>query len=187
MKLVYPACFYPFSDADGYTVVVPDLPGCVTEGSSLADAIAMGVDAASGWVLDEMEDGKLPPKASDISAIKPDEGGFVSLLVLGMDSYAEKYGAKAVRKNVTVPAYLNRLAEEKHLSLSKVLREALEKTAERLSVCLILLFTNCCLIKCQVIQKEPPGMTLSGIKKAAADDVRTLRAKQMYCPPSPSG
>lgn len=37
---------------------VPDLPGCVTEGDSLADAILMAADAASGRVLDELEDGK---------------------------------------------------------------------------------------------------------------------------------
>ena len=59
MKLTYPACFYPCEERkDAYTVEVPDLPGCVTEGDSLADAILMAADAASGWVLDELEDGK---------------------------------------------------------------------------------------------------------------------------------
>ena len=42
----------------GSTVEVPDLPGCVSEGDSLADAILMATDAACGWVLDELEDGK---------------------------------------------------------------------------------------------------------------------------------
>ena len=57
MKLTYPACFYPYEGKeDGYTVVVPDLPGCVSEGDTLADAIIMATDAASGWVLDELED-----------------------------------------------------------------------------------------------------------------------------------
>lgn len=57
MKLIYPAIFYPFEEGNGYTVIVPDLPGCVTEGDTLAEAILMGTDAASGWVLDELEDG----------------------------------------------------------------------------------------------------------------------------------
>ena len=57
MKLVYPAIFSPCAEHSGYTVAVPDLPGCVTEGSSLADAILMAEDAASGWVLGELEDG----------------------------------------------------------------------------------------------------------------------------------
>lgn len=41
MKLIYPSVFSPCETIPGYTVVVPDLPGCVTEGSSLADAILM--------------------------------------------------------------------------------------------------------------------------------------------------
>lgn len=56
MKLVYPACFYPCEEKPGaYTVIVPDLPGCVSEGDTLAEAVIMGTDAASGWVLDELK------------------------------------------------------------------------------------------------------------------------------------
>ncbi len=105
MKLVYPACFYPCNDHSGFTVEFPDLPGCVTEGESLADAIAMAADAASGWVLDELEDGKPTPAASRLQDVHPDEpDGFVSLISLDMDAYAEKYGEKAIRKNQTIPA-----------------------------------------------------------------------------------
>lgn len=124
MKLVYPAIFYPCEDG-GYSVRVPDLPGCITEGDTLAEAIFMGEDAASGWVLDELEEGKEAPAASHIEAIKPDDGGFVSLLTLDMDSYAEKYGKKAVRKNLTIPAWLNTFAEQQKLNFSQVLTEAL--------------------------------------------------------------
>ena len=102
MKLAYPACYYLNPDTGFYTVEVPDLPGCVTGGPTLADATLMGVDAASGWILDELEDGKKAPAASQISEIHPDEGGFVSLLVLDIDAYAEKYGNKAIRKNLTI-------------------------------------------------------------------------------------
>lgn len=105
MKLTYPACFYPCEEKEGgFTVEVPDLPGCVSEGSTLAEAILMGTDAASGWVLDELEDGKPAPKASPLESITPEDGGFVSMLILDMDAYAEKYGEKAVRKNLTIPA-----------------------------------------------------------------------------------
>ena len=50
MKLVYPAIFTPCIEKEGYTVVVPDLPGCVSEGATLAEAIEMGSDAASGFL-----------------------------------------------------------------------------------------------------------------------------------------
>lgn len=125
MKLLYPAVFYPCEDSDGYTVVVPDLPGCVSEGKTLADAILMATDAASGWVLDELEDGRPAPKAHKIDEITPDDGGFVNLLMLDMDAYAEKYGKNAIRKNLTIPAWLNTMAEKHNINFSKVLCDAL--------------------------------------------------------------
>ena len=126
MKLTYPACFYADEENEGaYAVVVPDLPGCVSGGDSLADAILMATDAASGWVLDELEDGKEIPKSSLIENIIPDDGGFVSMLVLDMDTYSEKYGKKAVRKNLTIPAWLNTFAEDNHINFSQVLQDSL--------------------------------------------------------------
>lgn len=126
MKLTYPACFYPDEEKQGaYAVEVPDLPGCVSGGGTLAEAILMGMDAASGWVLDELEDGKPAPAASPLEDITPDPGGFVSLLVLDMDAYAEKYGEKAVRKNLTIPAWLNTFAEKNHINFSQVLQDSL--------------------------------------------------------------
>ena len=128
MHLVYPAVFYPDDESPSYAVVVPDLPGCVSGGSSLAEAIAMGEDAASGWILSELEDGKAIPAASRMEDIHPDPEigeGFVSLLALDMDTYAAKYGSKSIRKNLTLPAWLNTFAEAKGLNVSKVLQDAL--------------------------------------------------------------
>jgi predicted RNase H-like HicB family nuclease len=126
MKLTYPAIFYQDKKSGAYAVEVPDLPGCVSGGGSLADAILMGVDAASGWILDELEDGKSVPPMSALEDIHPEDGGFVSLLALDMDTYAEKYGKKAVRKNLTIPAYLNTAAEKAGVNFSEILQEALE-------------------------------------------------------------
>ena len=125
MKLVYPAIFDPWEDGKGYTVTVPDLPGCTTEGATLADAILMAEDAASGWVLDELEGGKKAPKASNPELVSAPSGSFVNLLVLDMDAYAEKYGSKAVRKNLTIPAWLNTFAEQHNINFSQVLQDAL--------------------------------------------------------------
>ena len=130
MKLVYPAIFTPCEDSNGYTVEIPDLPGCVTEGNSLIDAIEMGVDAASGWILDEMEDGNPYPAPSSYASVPCPSGSFVTLLILDMDSYAEKYGAKSVRKNITIPAWLNSYGEKNHVNFSKVLQDALVTAAQ---------------------------------------------------------
>ena len=131
MILIYPAVLYPFSDGSGgYVVEFPDLPGCVTEGKNLEEAIAMGEDAASGWILDELEEGNKIPAASDYRDVNVREGGMVSLFSLNMDSYAEKYGEKSVRKNLTIPAWLNTFAEKNNLNFSKILQEALLKMSQ---------------------------------------------------------
>ena len=128
MKLVYPAVFSPLLEMDGYCVTFPDLPGCVTQGESLADAITMAVDAASGWVLDELEDGKPAPESSDPKSVRlENEGDFINLVVLDIDAYAEKYGQKAIRKNCTIPAWLHTAAEKAHVNYSQVLQDALIK------------------------------------------------------------
>lgn len=125
LLLTYPAVFFE-AEEGGYSVEVPDLPGCISEGDTLAEAINMITDAASGWVLDELEDGKKAPDSSSYNDIcKRFKGETVSVIVLDMASYAEKFGKKSVRKNVTIPSWLNTFAEDNKLSLSEVLQNAL--------------------------------------------------------------
>ena len=95
MKLSYPAVFYPEDEGEAYTVVVPDLPGCMSCGDNLAEAILMGIDAASGWIRTSLEDGEDIPPPSPLESIKPDEEigvGFVNWIALDIEAYAKKYG-----------------------------------------------------------------------------------------------
>ena len=131
MKLVYPAIFIPYEDGSGgYAVEFPDLPGCATGGDDMAEAIFMAEDAASGWVLTELEEGKKPPKASALASVKAEPGRFVNLVALDMDAYSQKYGSKSVKKTLTIPAWLNTYVEANHISCSAVLQEALSKMAQ---------------------------------------------------------
>ena len=131
MKLIYPAIFKPFTDqSGGYVVEFPDLPGCVTEGKNLEQAIEMGIDAASGWILGELEDGEKIPCASTYSEITAENGCMINMLLLDIDSYEEKYGEKTVRKNLTIPAWLNTFAEKNNINFSKLLQEALFSMAQ---------------------------------------------------------
>jgi predicted RNase H-like HicB family nuclease len=128
MKLAYPAIFTPYEDnSGGYVVEFPDLPGCVTGGDDIAEAIFMAEDAASGWLLTELEDGQKIPGASSFAELKTEDIQFVNLIALDMDSYATKYGNKAVKKTLTIPAYLNTYAENNNISCSAVLQGALSK------------------------------------------------------------
>lgn len=126
MKLVYPAYFSPLEEQKGYCVTFPDLKGAVTQGETLAEAIEMAIDCASGWILDELEDGNAIPKATPIKEIPiENDEDFINLIVVDMDLYAKKYSDKSVRKNCTIPAWLNTMSELKNINCSTVLRNAL--------------------------------------------------------------
>lgn len=131
MKLVYPAIFTPFEDGTGgYVVEFPDLPGCTTGGDDMAQALFMAVDAASGWILTELEAGNAVPQASGYWEVETGEKQFISMIALDMDAYAAKYGTKAVKKTLTIPAWMNTFAEKNAISCSTVLQEALGKMAQ---------------------------------------------------------
>lgn len=128
MKLAYPACFY-YED-EGYSVEFPDLKGCITQGDTLEDALEMAEAAALGWLLDELEDGAEVPSATKIEKVKLEREGFVSLILLDLGTYSEKYCKnKYVKKTLTVPFWLNELSEKKEINFSKVLQDGLLEKA----------------------------------------------------------
>lgn len=126
MKLVYPACFYLEEDG-GYSVIVPDLLGCNTQGDTLEEAIQMAQDAALGWLLTAVEENEEFPKPTELKNVKLEEkNGFVSLLLLDLSAYTAKYGShKAIKKTLTIPVWLNERAEKMQINFSKTLQDAL--------------------------------------------------------------
>jgi len=54
-------------------------------------------DAASGWLLTELEEAYKIPEASNFTVIKTDGEQFVNLLVLDMNSYTIKYRSIALK------------------------------------------------------------------------------------------
>ena len=125
MKLAYPACFYKNGETGAYAVEVPDLPGCATGGGDLPEAVLMGVDAASGWILGELEEGNAVPEPSPVESIVPDGGGFVDMLALDIDAFAKKHGAGMVEKSVRIPVWLSTYVDARSLDLSALIQESL--------------------------------------------------------------
>ena len=42
-----------------------------------------------------------------------------------MDSYSEKFGKKSVRKNITIPAYMDTYIETHNISISKLVQDSI--------------------------------------------------------------
>jgi predicted RNase H-like HicB family nuclease len=84
MKYLYPAIFTP--DENGiYNVIVPDLPGCVTYGEDIADAINMARDAIAMWLCDAEDKSEDIPAPSKMNAIPQPHDGFVNLIDVDTD------------------------------------------------------------------------------------------------------
>lgn len=122
---VYPALFH-FNGNDGsYTITYPDLPGCVSEGKSLENALYMAQDALRQWLECTIEVGQEIPAASRVEDIACGQGEFVNLLRV------ELKDDRAVRRTVSIPKWMYDAATGANLSLSRVLQDALR---ERLDV-----------------------------------------------------
>ena len=125
MKYVYPAIFEPFDDGTGgYVVTFPDIPGCMTEGFSLEEALHMAHDALQQIMSSYEDAGKNPNfPSSRINDIKCDrnKGEFPSLISV------ETKDRTVIRKTVSLPKWMAEGAEKKHISLSKTLQSALEE------------------------------------------------------------
>ena len=122
-KYVFPAVFEP---EDGlYNVTFPDIPSCYTCGDNLPDTLFMAEDALSGWLSRAEEKGIEIPEASDMQNVEVPECAVVTLVLADTDAYRRTHSTKAVKKTLTIPAWLNEAAEARSVNFSKVLQDAL--------------------------------------------------------------
>lgn len=121
MYKAYPAVFH--AEEGGYWVEFPDLPGCVTEGNSIAEAVAEASSALGGYLCSMMDRSLEMPAPSDLRAISAEGDDFVS--IVAADPLAFQKRTKSVKKTLTIPEWLNNEAEKRHINFSSVLQQAL--------------------------------------------------------------
>lgn len=133
MLSTYPACF--FKENDVYSVVFPDLDWLATSGNSETDAMNKAVECLAGYLYMLKKDGDDIPEASSMKDISIKEiakeldadpkDGFVNLVSIDVDAYAQVYFERSVRKTLTIPLWLNIIATQKNINFSQTLQEAL--------------------------------------------------------------
>lgn len=125
-KYIYPAIFHR-EEVGGYSVDFPDLLGCVSEGDTLSEALEMAQDALGIYLYTLRQDSKTFPVAADPSDIVTSGKDFITLVEWDEIAYLKKIDSKAVKKTLTIPSWLNQLAEEHNVNFSQVLQEALKE------------------------------------------------------------
>lgn len=133
MENVYPV--FILKDGKDYLVYIPDFK-VYTEGRSYVDAIKMARDAIGLAVMTKQDCKEVVPDPSDyeraLNVAKADADddldfskGVFSLVDVNTDEYRRKHDNRMVRKNCTIPYYLNEQAEKAGVNFSRVLQDAL--------------------------------------------------------------
>lgn len=125
MNYLYSAVISPIEGSTSYCARIPDLPGCVTTGKDIQEAIDMITDAASLWLV-TAEDKDMPISApSPQNALDLGHDDICTLIRIDTLAYRALTDTRAVRKNVSLPAWLANLADKKGINCSQVLQDAL--------------------------------------------------------------
>ena len=129
MKNIYPVFFTKTETV--VLVEVPDLE-ILTEGKDMINAVEMARDAIELKCVSMEDDGIEIPLPSEIGSLDINSGTFaeegvtvISWGDINSGEYRRKIDTRAVRKNVTIPGWLNYEAEHAGINVSRVLQEAL--------------------------------------------------------------
>ncbi len=125
MKKTYTAYLQPFED--GYLVKIPDLPSCVTSGKTLQEASEMAIDALSACLL-VIEDEGLPlPEPTSPDSLDPPTNAHLLLVPVDTVAYRMSTDTAAVRRNVSLPAWMDGMAKKRGINCSQVLQDSLRE------------------------------------------------------------
>lgn len=128
-KRIYPAIFHK-EEIGGYSVTFPDLPGCNTEGNDLTEALYMAQDALGLYLYSLKQDKEPLPQASRPKLLTLNKGSFVTLVEWNEAAYLKHTSNKAIKKALTIPEWMNTIAEEKNINFRQTLQEALLEKLE---------------------------------------------------------
>lgn len=123
---LFPA-YFRRTESGGYSVDFPDLPGCISAGDTLEEALSMAREALSLHLFGMDEDGEAIPPASDPSELRAETGTFVSPVEGHPDMARDEIRNRSVKKTLTIPYWLNEAAERNKVNFSQVLQDALKE------------------------------------------------------------
>ena len=120
----YPAIFH--YDDDGISIEFPDLPGCLPCAMSEDKAFHNAKEALGLHLFGMERDGDTIPKPTSVSQIKPNENEVVTLIEVFMPAIRDRMNNQFVKKTLSIPAWLNRCAEQENVNFSRILQDGLK-------------------------------------------------------------
>ena len=127
MKKAYPVYIYHTpEDKVPYYVDVPDFERG-TQGTSFEEALEMAEDLVNELIVSYQDMKAEIPEPSAPDHLSPEDGAIVAWVIADPNEYRQKPDNRAVRKNVSLPSWLNHAAEQAGLSFSAILQEGLKE------------------------------------------------------------
>jgi predicted RNase H-like HicB family nuclease len=127
MQYIYTAIFTPIEDGSGYYARIPDLPGCITTGNSISDAIVQITDAMNAWLVVAEDEGLDISAATPQNELELEPAAICSLITADTIEYRARTDTHSVRKNVSLPYWMVNLADKRGINCSQVLQDSLRK------------------------------------------------------------
>ncbi len=124
-RYVFPAIFDHATD--GISVFFPDLPGCLPCASSIEEALENAKEALALHLYGMERDNEEIPEPSALKSIRVQSHQALILIEVYMPMYRDAIANTYVRKNVTLPLWLERAASEKNINFSQALQLALKE------------------------------------------------------------
>ncbi|MBR6504556.1 MAG: type II toxin-antitoxin system HicB family antitoxin [Clostridia bacterium] len=122
---IYPAIFE--YNQDGISISFPDLPGCISCASNDEEALYMAKDALGLFIASCEEDGDELPAPTILNNIKLKNNQKPALIEVNMPLFRDAIFNVSVKKTLTIPKWINDLAEKNNINFSQVLQSALKK------------------------------------------------------------
>lgn len=123
---IYPAIIEKLAE-DDYNVRFPDFDSIITYGENLETAYFMAEESLSLEIFDLYNDKEEIPQGFHIDNIPVKENETLILVKANLKDIIKKYDNKAVKKTLTIPSWLNKIAIEEKTNFSQVLQNALEE------------------------------------------------------------
>lgn len=129
-QITYLAVFEP-AQGGGFGVYFPDLPGCTSCGESLQEAQENAQQALGLHLYGMEQDGDPLPEPSSRPEADPETapGWLMCPVTVFPSLIRNELDNRRVKTNVTIPAWVKELAQERGLNCSKLLEEAILDTA----------------------------------------------------------
>lgn len=114
-------------DDDGISIEFPDLPGCLPCADTEEEALRNAQEALGLHLYGMEQDGDPIPKPSSIHSLNLAPDQVATLVSVYMPLVRSQVRNVSVKKTLTIPAWINALAEEQHINFSAVLQDALKE------------------------------------------------------------